>query len=75
MRKTLKVERKHLGYNEETGNRQELLDMELKYERVCIMYHSDIGNHEKWYGGYAALDLLRKWAHIYAKHENAPKLA
>ena len=27
---------------------QSLLDLELKYERVCIVYHYDLGNIDIW---------------------------
>ena len=39
---------KHDKANGAIGPNQDLLDMELKYGRVCIMYHNDTNNNDKW---------------------------
>ena len=45
----LRNEQDRLIDNGEIDQRQELLDMELKYGRVCIIYHNNAINNDKWY--------------------------
>ena len=41
----LKIGQKHLKRNDAIDPRQELLEVELKYKRVCLMYHNDFNNN------------------------------
>ena len=40
---------KHNTDNDTIDPNQELLDMEIKYGRVCIIYHNDINNTDTWH--------------------------
>ena len=56
----------HLVDNDEFGPRRDILDMGRKYGRVCIMYHNDINNKDKWYKKDTAQGLfVHMGAHIW----------